>query len=141
VSEPIKINTDKYTSQGKVDIDGNIWDVKLPGAGSQLRFSQASRACKSLAARIELIDKKINQVTYTEEDLDKYDDYCKNYDANEKIVYDVFVNTFHDGTDTNQSVKTWIYDTPLPVIMLAFEDVQKQAEGKLDEPEASEESN
>jgi hypothetical protein len=86
MAEPVKISTAKYANKGKVDIDGNIWDVVLPGAGTELRFSQASRACKLYGARLELYDKKIEAGTATEEDLNKYEEYSNLYEVNERVV-------------------------------------------------------
>lgn len=130
MAEPIKINTSKYITQGKVDVDGNIWNVVLPGAGTELRFSQASRACKSSAARIGLIDKKIDAGTVTEAELNTYDEHSKRYEDNEAIIYGVFQSTFRDGTKDNSEVTAWINDTPTALIMLAFEDVKNQANSK-----------
>jgi hypothetical protein len=127
MAEPIKISTSKYTKQGKVDIDGNIWDVVLPGAGTELRFSQASRACKSSAARIELLDKKIDNGSITDKELDQYDEYVNKYEDNERVIYGIFQNTFRDGTKDNSDVKKWVNDTPTAIIMLAFEDVKHQS--------------
>jgi hypothetical protein len=127
MAEPMKISTKKYTNNGKVDIDGNLWSVKLPGAGTELRFSQASRACKLYLSRLELIDKKIDAGTVTESDLDKYEDYSKKYEENERVIYDIFANTFVDDTDDNSDVKKWVDETPTSIIMLAFEDVRSQA--------------
>lgn len=128
MSEPIKISTSKYTKQGKVEIDGNVWDVVLPGAGTELRFSQASRACKMYGSRIELLDRKIDEGTITETDLDKYEEYSKKFEENEKIIYDIFAKTFKDSTKDNSQVNKWINDTPTAIIMLAFEDVKSQAD-------------
>lgn len=125
--EPIKISTSKYTQQGKVDVDGNIWNVVLPGAGTELRFSQASRSCKMSAARIALLDKKIDNGMITESELDKYEEYSKTYEDNEAVVYQVFQNTFKDDTEDNSVVRKWVNDTPTSIIMLAFEDVKNQA--------------
>jgi hypothetical protein len=127
VAEPVKISTNRYNKQGKVDIDGNIWSVVLPGAGTELRFSQASRACKMQAARIDLLDKKIDNGTITESELDKYEEYSKKYEDNERVVYEVFQNTFRDDTKDNSDVKKWVNETPTAIIMLAFEDVKSQA--------------
>lgn len=125
MAEPTKIRTNN--KKGKVDIDGHIWSVVLPGAGTELRFSQASRACKLYMARLEIIDKKIEAGTATEEDLDKYEDYSKKYEENEKLVLDIFTNTFRDGTEDNSEVKKWVEDTPSVFIMKAFEDVRDQS--------------
>lgn len=127
MAEPVKISTSKYNKQGKVDIDGNIWNVILPGAGTELRFSQASRACKMQAARIDLLDKKIDNGTITEAELDRYEEYSRKYEENERIVYQVFQNTFKDETKDNSHVKKWMDETPTAIIMLAFEDVKSQA--------------
>lgn len=126
MTEPLKISTSKYTKTGKVDIDGNIWDIHIPGAGTELRFSQASRACKLYQARIELLDKKIDEKTATEEDLNLYEDYCKKYEDNEGIIFDIFSSVFTDGKD-NKSVRKWIDETPTVVIIQAFEDARGQA--------------
>lgn len=130
MAEPLQINTKKYTTGGKVSIDGNIWDVKLPGAGTELRFSQASRNAKLYATRIELLDKKIDNSTITEEDLDKYEEYCKEYEKYESVIYDIFQSTYSDGTPENKNVKKWIEETPISIITLAFEDVKVQASDK-----------
>lgn len=140
MTEPIKISTSKYTKQGKVDVDGNIWNIVLPGAGTELRFSQASRACKLCQARLDLLDKKIESNTATEEDLDNYEIYSKKYEDNEQIVYSVFQNTFKDNTKNNTDVKKWIDETPAPIIIRAFEDVKGQTDGKKSEEITSQES-
>lgn len=136
MAEPLKISTKKYTGGGKVDIDGNVWSVKLPGAGTELRFSQASRACKLYLSRMELVEKKIDAGTVTDSDLDKYEEYKNKYEENEKVIYDIFSNTFDDGTEDNSEVKKWVYDTPTSIIMLAFEDVRSQAHDTNSEKKA-----
>ena len=127
MAEPLKISTSKYVKTGKVDIDGNIWEVKLPGAATELRFSQASRAAKLYSSRIDLLDKKIDSGTITEAELDKYEEYSDKYSESERIVYDILTYTFSDGTKDNASVKAWIDATPIGIISLAFEDVKNQA--------------
>lgn len=127
MAEPIKISTAKYNKKGKVDIDGNIWDVVLPGAGTELRFSQASRACKLYAARIDLLDKKIDQGKASFQELDQYEDYSKKFEENERIIYQTFTATFKDGTKDNSKVKAWVDKTPTMIIMMAMEDVKEQA--------------
>lgn len=125
--EAIKISTSKYTKQGKVDIDGKIWSVTLPGAGTELKLSQAQR-------RIRVLDKKIESGDVTEEDLDRYDAY-------EKTVYDVFLNMFRDSTKDNSEVTKWVNETPLAIILLAFEEIKNRANGEPngqeDPPESS----
>lgn len=126
-TEPIKINTGKYNKQGKVDVDGKIWTVKLPGAGSELRLSQAQRTSKLYATRIELIEEKIENKTATEEDLDKYEEYSEKFQENEQFVYNSFGNVFSDGTKDNSQVKKWLNETPTIIIQLTFEDIKNQA--------------
>lgn len=127
--EPIKINTSKYNKQGKVDIDGHIWDVKLPGAGTELRLSQAFRASKLYSTRISLLDKKIGNETITEDELDKYETYAREYEDSEKTVLEFFTNMFIDGTPDNSEVKAWIAETPTAIIQLSFEDIKRNANG------------
>ncbi len=126
-TEPIKINTGKYNKQGKVDVDGKIWSVKLPGAGSELRLSQAQRTSKLYATRIELIEEKIENKTATEEDLDKYEEYSEKFQENDKLIYESFGSIFNDGTKDNSEVKKWLNETPMIVILMSFEDIKKQA--------------
>lgn len=127
-NKPIRINTSKYTTQGFVEIDGNVWKVVLSGAGTELRFSQASRACKLYGSRIDLYDKKIESGNITEEELDKYEEYVEKYESNERVIYNIFQNTFRDDTPDNSEVKKWVDETPTAIIMLAFEDVKDQAQ-------------
>jgi hypothetical protein len=129
MTEPLKISTSKYTKTGKVDIDGNIWNITVPGAGTELRFSQASRACKLYQARLDLLDKKIADKTITNEELDSYEDYAKKYEDNEKIIFDIFSAVFTDDKD-NSSVHKWIDETPTTIIMRAFEDARGQSDGQ-----------
>lgn len=149
MSEPIKISTQKYIKNGKVDIDGHIWDVTLPGAGTELRFSQASRACKLWEARMNLLNKKIEASTVTEEELDRYEEYKTKFEENERIIYAIFTSTFKDGTADNTEVKKWVDETPMALIMMAFDDVKEQAnsdekeapaDGAEEKPEAKKES-
>lgn len=116
MAEPISISTDKYKKQGKVKIDGHVWEVKLPGAGTELRLSQAQR-------RIKLLEKKVEDGTATEEDLDKYEKY-------EELVYGTFKTMFKDSTKDNSEVNKWIEETPLMFIMMAFEEIKKSAQGE-----------
>lgn len=128
MAEPVKISTSKYTKSGKVDIDGKIWAVKLPGAGTELKLSQAQR-------RLTVLQQKVESGKATEEDLDRYDAY-------EQTIYDVFFNMFTDNTKDNSEVKAWINETPMAIIMMAFEDIKNSANGedggKETTPEVSE---
>lgn len=128
MAEPIKINTSKYRKQGKVNIDGHIWDVHLPGAGSELRLSQAFRSSQLWASRLELVDRKIKDGTATEEDLDKYEEYDTRFTKSEEKVLDLFTQFFQDGTPNNSEVKAWLEETPIAFIQAAFEDIKEQAQ-------------
>lgn len=127
MAEPIKINTSKYNKQGKVEIDGHIWTVSLPGAGTELRLSQAFRSSKLYGTRMGFLDKKIENGTITEEELDKYETYSKEYELSERTIFDFFQGMFKDETPDNSEVKKWIEETPTAIIQLAFEDIKKSA--------------
>ena len=116
-TEPIKINTGKYNKQGKVDVDGKIWTVKLPGAGTEMRLSQAQR-------RLTMLDQKVENKTATEEDLDSY----------ELVVYETFKSMFKDNTKNNSEVSKWVEETPLAIMVQVFEDLKEQANGRKDSP-------
>lgn len=149
MSEPIKISTQKYIKNGKVNIDGHVWEAVVPGAGTELRFSQASRASKLWEARMNLLNKKIEAGTVTEEELDRYEEYKTKYEQNERDMYDIFTSTFRDDTPDNSEVKKWIDETPSIALMLAFDEFTKQAnsdekeekaDGAEEKPEAKKES-
>lgn len=138
--EPIQINTSKYNTHGKVEIDGHIWEVRLPGAGTELRLSQATRASKLYGSRIALLDQKIDAETITSEDLDLYEEYNRKYEEAEKILTGFFTTVFKDSTEDNSEVKKWVEDTPTSIIMLAFDDVKNQANKVADDSPGTSES-
>ena len=113
MSDIKKIDTTKYVKEGKVDVDGKIWSVKLPGAGTELRMSKLKR-------RSDLLSKKVENGTATEEDLDRLDAY-------EDEFLQMFKNVFRDDTDNNAEVSAWIEETPFAFIMQAIEDIREQA--------------
>lgn len=112
----IKIDTTKYTTSGKVEVDGYLWDVVLPGAGRELQLSKLQR-------RGEFAQKKIDDGTATEADLDMLD-------SAEAFMLEFFTSIFKDSTKDNSEVKAWVEATPLAVIGAAFEDIKKAAEAK-----------
>lgn len=128
MAEPLKINTGKYIKNGKVEIDGHVWSVKMPGAGTELRYSQAERASKLYGARLELLNKKIDAGTITESELDSYEEYSKKYEENERVIYDVFKSVFQDNTKDNSEVSKWLDETSLSLIILAFEEISQSAD-------------
>ena len=111
----ITVDTKKYIGVKRIVIDGNDWEVKLPGAGKELAMNQIKR-------RTDFLDKKISSGDYTEEDLDNYDKY-------EKQMYDMFEDMFSDGKD-NSSVREWVENTPFALIMQVFEDIKEQSQSK-----------
>lgn len=135
MSEPIKISTQKYIKNGQVEIDGHKWTVKLPGAGTELRYSQANRAIKLCEARLSLIDKKIDKGTVTEAELDQYEEYSDKFEENERVVYGIFKSVFQDGTKDNTEVNKWLEETSLSLIILAFEEINTNAD-KINEEKA-----
>lgn len=116
MSEPIKVSTGKYRNEGKVEIDGNVWSIKLPGAGTELKLSQAQR-------RMERLDKKIKDGIVTDADLDMYDEY-------EMLMYTSFKDMLSDGTENNAAVAKWVEETPLAIIMAVFDDIKEVANGR-----------
>ena len=143
MADPIKISTKKYTKQGKVDVDGNIWEVKLPGAATELRLSQAFRGSKLWAARMSKLDEKIDSGKISDSELDSYEEYKEKYEENERIVFEFFSDMFQDGTEDNVSVKAWIDATPTSVIQAVFEDMKEQVDntpkGQLEEADGRQE--
>lgn len=127
MAEPIKINSRTQVTSGKVEIDGQVWDIKLPGAATELRMSQAMRASKLWGSRIQSLEKKIDAGTVSDAELDKYEEYVTKYDENEKIIYGFFTSMFKDSTEDNSEVKKWVDETPSDVILMAFEDIKKAA--------------
>lgn len=113
-----RIDTSQYVKEGKVEVDGNLWTVKLPGAKTEMKMSKYQR-------REKFIKAKLDNGTATEEDLDTYD-------LIEDFFYEFFKNIFQDGTPDNKSVHTWVEDTPLGVIIQAFEDIKEHANKKVD---------
>lgn len=112
--EPVKIDTGKYTKEGKVDIDGNIWTVVLPGAARELQFSKNNR-------RMDFLSNKVEKQTATEEDLDKLD-------LLEDYALEFFKGIFRDDTKDNSKVGAWVDATPIAIIAAAFNDIKKAAE-------------
>lgn len=110
------IDTSKYIKEGKVKVDGNVWEVKLPGAGVELKMSKIQR-------RYTFLGKRVEDGTITEEQLDYMD-------TADDFFYNFFSSIFKDGTKDNKAVKDWIANTPLAVIQKAFEDIKRQADSK-----------
>lgn len=110
------IDTSKYTKQGKVLVDGKEWTVVLPGAGKELEYSKMQR-------RITFLEKKIESGSAAEDDLDRMDTL-------EDKMLGFFKSLFRDSTEDNSEVEKWVAETPMAIIIAAFEDIQKAAEEK-----------
>ena len=113
MSDIKKIDTGKFTKEGKVEVDGKIWSVVLPGAGTELKMGKMKR-------RQEFLAKKAENGTATEEDLDRLD-------AIEDEFFQFFKNIFKDDTKDNSEVSDWVENTPTAIIMQAIEDIREQA--------------
>lgn len=127
--DPIKISTSARIKNGKVDVDGNIWDIVLPGAGTELRISQAQKEATLHEARLSSLEKRINAGTANDQDLDKYEETIEKSRKSERFFYDLMLMVFRDGSKDNSTVKQWLEDTPTAYIMIAFEEVKQQATG------------
>jgi len=127
MAEPIKISTKKFEPDGKVDIDGNIWTIKPPGAGTELRLSQAFRGSKLYASRMNIVEKKIESETATSEDLDKYEEYIDKFEKHEKVIFDISTSILRDETDSNKQVKEWVENTPTITIEKVFDEIERQS--------------
>lgn len=137
MAEVLRVSTGKYKKEGKVEIDGHVWTVKLPGAGTELRLSQVFRASKLYGSRISLLDKKIDNESITEAELDKYEEYSAKFEESEREVYAFFTSMFRDDTKDNSEVKKWIEETPTAIIQMAFEDIKEQS--NKEEPDGQQE--
>lgn len=136
MADVTKISTGKYTKEGKVNIDGHIWSIKLPGAGSELRLSQASRESKYLSALIDKLNGKIDDGSVTEDELARLEEYNDKFTATEKTVFGYFRKMLRDDTEDNSEVEAWLEETPMGIIQLAIEDVKKQANAEDTTPKA-----
>ena len=110
----VSIDTSIYIRTGKVKIDGMLWSVKLPGARTDMKMSRLQR-------RLKRLDKKIEDETAEDNEYDEYD-------KAEAWYYDVLRNIFQDGTKSNSQVHKWVDETPMFMIIAAFEDLKKQSE-------------
>ena len=113
MSDIKKLDTSKYVTDGKVEVDGKIWDVVLPGAGTELKMTKLRR-------RNDFLTKKVEKGDATEADLDRLD-------AIEDEFFDFFKGIFKDSTKDNSEVNDWIERTPTAIIMQAIEDIREQA--------------
>lgn len=118
----IQIKTNELNKVYKIEVDGEAWEMRSPGAGDELRLGQAQR-------RITQIDKKIKDGTATDADYDLYDQL-------ERTMYDVFTNMFKDSTEDNSHVKEWIKNTPMAIITTAITSIKDQIVASEDKKEA-----
>lgn len=113
MTEMKKLDTRKYITDGKVEVDGKIWEVVLPGAGTELKMTKMRR-------RSDFLSKKVEDGKADEADLDRLD-------ALEDEFFNFFRGIFKDSTKDNSEVNEWIEKTPMALIMQAIEDIREQA--------------
>jgi len=113
-----KVNTSTFLRHGKVMIDDMLWTVTLPSAKQTLKISKNKRRAKQL-------EQKIENNTATDDEYKELDDI-------EDFFFYGLQGMFKDGTKDNSQVEKWMNETPMPIIMAVFEDIQKQAERKRD---------
>lgn len=113
-----EIKTTDYVKARKILVDDKNWTMYPPGAGDELALNQGKR-------RAELLDKKIQNGTATDEDYDTYDRI-------ENQMFSIFKRIFKDGTSDNAQVEAWLNGLPMVVIMAILEDIQNQAKVKAD---------
>ena len=130
MAAPIRVSTNKYIKEGQVDIDGQIWNVKLPGSATETRMSQLQREAKANEARVTNLEKLIDKGEATDEDIDKYEALCDKSAALTEEAQSVFLRVFNDGTESNDSVRKWMEETPNAIQFQVCEDVKKGGEAK-----------
>ena len=111
-----EIKTSNYVTSKKILVDGEEWTMTAPGAGDELALGQAQR-------RSEMIQKKIDANTASDEDYDTYERL-------ENRMFELFAKVFRDSTPDNSQVKAWLNATPVSVIYAILEDIQKQVQAK-----------
>lgn len=108
----IQIKTSDLNKVYKIEVDGEAWEMRSPGAGDELRLGQVQR-------RVAQIDKKIKDGTATDADYDLYDQL-------ERTMYEMFENMFRDSTEDNAHVKEWVKNTPMAIITAAISSIKDQ---------------
>lgn len=107
----LSINTKDYVKGKKVQIDGMDWEYFAPGAGMTLDLSKASR-------KSEELQKKVNDGTATEADRIEQEKLVE-------LVFEFYNSALKDGTKDNKQVKKWLRDTPMEVVSLVLQEIQK----------------
>lgn len=118
----IQIKTSELNKVYKIEVDGEAWEMRSPGAGDELRLGQVQR-------RVAQIDKKIKDGTATDADYDLYDQL-------ERTMYEMFENMFKDSTENNANVKEWVKNTPMAIITAAISSIKDQIVAGEDKKEA-----
>lgn len=117
----IQIKTSELNKVYKIEVDGEAWEMRSPGAGDELRLGQVQR-------RVAQIDKKIKDGTATDADYDLYDQL-------ERTMYEMFENMFKDSTENNANVKEWVKNTPMAIITAAITSIKDQIVASEDKKE------
>lgn len=110
----VSINTKDYVKGKKIQLDGMDWEYYAPGAGITLDLSKASRKSAEL-------EKKVLSGKATDEDR-------KEQEKLVELVFEFYNATLKDGTKDNKHVKKWLRETPMDVVSLVIQEIQKQSE-------------
>lgn len=130
MAAPIRASSNKYVKEGQVDIDGQIWNVKLPGSRTEMRMAQLQREAKANEARIASLEKLIDKGEATDDQIDRYEELCEKSQALTAEGQAVFLQVFSDGTKDNDSVRKWVDETPTVIQHMVFDDVKKGGDAK-----------
>jgi len=121
MAEPAMLNAKSIKKI--VKIDGNTWEYIEPGIGATSRLSQHFARIKLFGKRAELINKKIDDDTATEEELDRLEEYLDKVSEHENGIYEIFSEVYRDGTKDNKSVIEWLKKTPEWKLEEAFKEI------------------
>lgn len=105
MAQPIKITLEKQETY-KIDIDGNIWEVRQMPARFGVKLNRIRRKLPGLS-------KKIEEDTATEEEQDQFEEYLD-------FFLDALPKVLSDGTKENKSVTDWADDLTMEGITIVL---------------------
>ena len=114
------------TAKKVVNIDGHTWEYVEPGMGTQSRLSQSLARTKLYGKRAANLEKKLDDDTITDEELEQYEDYLDKVDKHTQSIIDIFATVYIDGSKDNNEVRQWLDSTPPWKLEQAFNDISKQ---------------
>lgn len=121
----MNISTAKFNKARHVRIDEISMVFKAPGSRSELAFSQMQR-------RYQVLEKKVNDQTITEQELDRLDKL-------EEEMFGYFSEIITGDGESDSQVKQWLDDTPMSVIHATIEELKTQLEDKDKQEKQSDE--